>query len=172
MQHIKTVCLVWNKAALLVKHILASTRAGISKTPADKSTTADMQECRWHTCHICTQMAAQELICRLQLPWHSPGICCKTLASLNYACDGIPTESVHKLRSAVAMVSPRHLQDAAAMASPQQLQQNSGLGQLQLRWHPHRICTSKLTSNRCDGIPTASAGCSLPWHTHSSCTTS
>ena len=82
MQHMKTVFLVWNKATLLVKHILASTRAGISKTPADKCTIADIHECRWHRCHICTNMATQKLIYRLKLPWHSYGICCKTLASL------------------------------------------------------------------------------------------
>ena len=157
MQHIKTVCLVWNKATLLVKHILASTRAGISKTPADKSTTADMQKCRWHACHICTKMAAQELICRLQLPWHSPGICCKTLASLSCTCDGIPTESVQKLRScscdgiptasagcschgiptaAAAKLWPRSA--ATAMASPPHLHKQTDV--LQMRWHPHCIC--------------------------------
>jgi hypothetical protein len=86
----------------------------------------------------------------------SHGIPPGSAAKLWPRCDGIPTESVHKLSSAVAMVSPRHLQAAAAMASPRQLQHNSGLGQLQLRWHPHRICTQAEVCS-CDGIPTASA---------------
>jgi hypothetical protein len=153
MQHIKTVCLVWNKTTLLVKHILGSTRAGISKTPAYKSTIADMHECRWHTCHICTKMATQELIYRLKLPWHSPGICCKTLASLRWhphrictqaevcSCDGIPTASAgcscHGIPTAcAAKLWPRSA--ATAMASPPHLHKQTYV--LQIRWHPHCIC--------------------------------
>ena len=43
------------------------------------------------------------------------------------------------------------------MACPQQLQNNSGLAQLQLRWHPHGSCRKTLASLSCscDGIPTA-----------------
>ena len=110
-------------------------------------------------------------VCQLQLPQHPHGVYSKTLASASCTYNSIPTDSVHKRRPAVTMISPPNLQAAPAMAFPRQLQQNSGVGQLQLRWHPHHICTNKLTSNRYDGVPTASAGCSMPWHTHSSCTT-
>ena len=89
----------------------------------------------------------------------SHGIPPGSAAKLWPRCDGIPTESVHKLRSAVAMVSPRHLPAAAATASPWRVQQNSGLGQLQLQWHPHRICTQAQVCSY-DRIPTESAGCS------------